>query len=86
MLELLTTIMGVAMSFAYYPQAYKIYKLKSSENISIISYIIFSAGTATWTVYGVLTGNFPIVISFVVGVVGSWLVLFLSLYYKNSKH
>jgi MtN3 and saliva related transmembrane protein len=82
--QIFVTIMGTVMSLGYFPQAYKILKSKSAINISISTYIIFSVGTLTWLVYGLLIHDFTIILGFVIGVVGSWSILFLSLFYKNK--
>lgn len=84
-LEILASIMGILMSLGYYPQAYKIIKNKSSENISLISYSLFALGTLTWLVYGLSINSIPIILSFALGVVGSWLVLILSITYSKKK-
>ena len=75
-------VMGIVMSFGYYPQLFKILKNKSVKDISLASYIIWSLGTLTWIIYGVVVKDMIIVISFALGVVGSWSVLFLRLFYK----
>ena len=79
------TIMGVIMSLGYFPQAYKVYKNKSSKDISILAFIIFSLGTLTWFIYGLVFRDIPIILGFVLGVIGSWLVLILSLIYKKKR-
>jgi MtN3 and saliva related transmembrane protein len=61
--EIFVTIMGIIMSFGYFPQAYKIWQTKSAESISLTMYIISAIGTATWCVYGILTNNFVVFIS-----------------------
>lgn len=81
--RILVVVMGVSMSFAYYPQAYKIWKNKSAENISIFAYVIFSLGTLTWFLYGIAIQDMIIAISFVIGVFGSWAVLILAFIYKK---
>lgn len=83
MLEIAATIMGVVMSFGYYPQIYKMLKNKSSENISLAMYIIFGIGTIIWTLYGFYINDFVIISSFIVGVIGSWAVIFLYFLYKK---
>lgn len=83
MLEIVATIMGVVMSFGYYPQIYKMLKNKSSENISLVMYIIFGIGTIIWTLYGFYINDFVIISSFIVGVIGSWTVIFLYFLYKK---
>lgn len=81
----LTAIMGVLMSLGYYPQAYKIFKNKSSKNISILTYLVFGIGTIVWLLYGIYTRDLVVAIGFVFGVIGSWSVIFLSLKYKDRS-
>lgn len=76
--------MGVAMSVGYFPQAYKIWKVKSSKTISIPAFVTFSIGTFTWFIYGLMIHDLPIISGFGIGVLGSWSVLSLSLLYKNN--
>lgn len=83
--EIFVTIMGIVMSLGYFPQAYKIWKNKNAESISLVMYIISAIGTATWCVYGILTNNFVVFISFIFGVIGSWTILFLTLRYGKQK-
>ncbi len=82
--KVFVTIMGIVMSLGYYPQAYKVWKNKSAENISIPAFVIFSLGTLTWFIYGLVINDLPIIVSFVLGVVGSWAVLILTLVYKKE--
>jgi len=83
--KIFVTIMGIVMSLGYYPQAYKIWKNKSAADISIPAFIIFSLGTLTWFIYGITISDIPIIVSFILGVIGSWTVLFLSIKNKNNK-
>ena len=81
-LKILTAVTGVVMSLGYYPQAYKIWKLKSAKEISLLNYVILSIGTAIWTIYGIFLRDPVIIVSFIVGVIGANLVLILSVKYK----
>ena len=83
-IQIFVTLMGILMSVGYYPQAYTIWKTKSSQNISIFTYTIFSVGTLAWTIYGFYLNDLPIILSFIIGVVGSWLVLGLTIYYRRQ--
>jgi MtN3 and saliva related transmembrane protein len=83
--QIFVTIMGTVMSLGYFPQAYKIWKSKSSINISIPTFIIFSIGTLTWLIYGILMRDVIIILGFVIGVIGSWSVLTLSILYRKNK-
>ena len=81
----LTTVLGIMMSLGHFPQAYKIWKSKSGDNISLMTYSIFAAGSLVWVLYGVSVSDMVIVYSFVPGVIGSWLVLILTIYYRRKK-
>lgn len=85
MFDIFVTVMGIVMSIGYYPQLYKIYKNKSARDISVPMYIIMSVGTLTWLMYGVRLHDWIIISGFLLGVVGSWSVLGLSLYYKSKE-
>jgi MtN3 and saliva related transmembrane protein len=73
------------MSLGYYPQIWKIVKTKSTKDISLPSYIIFSIGTASWLCYGLYLRDLTIILGFVFGVVGSWTILFLTFWYHRKK-
>ncbi len=83
--QIVTTIIGITMSLGYYPQAYKIWKLKSAKEISLINYLILGFGTTTWFIYGYVLKDLVIMTSFIFGVIGSWLMIFLVIRYKSSN-
>lgn len=80
--ELITSITGILMSFGYFLQAKKILRYKSAHDISLAQYVILGIGTATWTAYGIYTHDMVIVLGFLLGAIGSWLVFFLALKYR----
>lgn len=80
--KIFVTILGVCMSLGYFPQAYKIYKLKSAKEISLINYSVLSFGNFVWFLYGVLTSDMVLIVSFAVAVVGSWTILGLVIKYR----
>ncbi len=73
------------MSLGYYPQAYRIWKNKSAKDVSLITFTIFGLGTLTWLLYGLYLKDLPIIISFLMGVVGSWLVFALTILYRSRN-
>ncbi len=82
--EILVSIAGVVFSIGYFPQAYKIIKNKSSKNISIATYAIFSVCATIWLIYGFVSKSWTIIWGFVFGVIGAWLVLILSIVYRKK--
>jgi len=83
LLSIITTIFGVAMSFAYFPQFIKILKRKSVKDISLLPYLIFFPGLVVWLIYGINKNDFPIIISNIFGLVGCALVLIAYFIYKE---
>ena len=78
------TVVGIALSLAYYPQAWRIVQKKSAHEISILSYCLFALGTSTWLFYGFYKHDSTVIAGFLFGVIGSWLVLILALYYRHK--
>jgi MtN3 and saliva related transmembrane protein len=82
-LALLATIFGSAMSLAYFPQVYKMYKRKSSGDISVITFSVFLVGMIVWLLYGIALNNMPLIIANVIGFVGAACVLTVYYHYKK---
>jgi MtN3 and saliva related transmembrane protein len=48
---------------AFVPQVAKIWRTKSTKDISLPMYLVFSAGVVCWFVYGVLLWAWPIMVA-----------------------
>lgn len=81
--EIIVSVAGVIFSLGYFPQAYKIWKNKSSKNISTITFLIFSICATIWLIYGFVINSITIILGFVFGVIGAWLVFILSIVYRK---
>ena len=81
--HIIVSIFGILMSVGHFPQAYKIYKNKTSKDVGLITYFIFFIGSFIWLIYGFLLQEIPIIISFIIGVVGSFSVLFMAVRYRE---
>jgi len=82
LLNWLVSITGVLMSAAHFPQAYKIWKRKSARDLSLLTYSTFTLGAYVWLAYGIVLQEWPIIVSFVVSVIGTTSVLVLMLKYR----
>ena len=63
-IELLVS--GVAATLttaAFVPQALHILRHKETRGISLFMYVSFAVGVALWLLFGVIIGNWPIIIS-----------------------
>ena len=72
-------------SIFIYLQAITIISNKSSENVSIPSYILFLIVSLSWLVYGVLWSDSLVVVSGLISTIGSIIALVASISYKSSS-
>jgi MtN3 and saliva related transmembrane protein len=62
---------------AFFPQLMKVWKTKSTKDISIGMFSIFSSAVFLWFVYGILISNLPVIIAnFLVFVQASAILVF----------
>lgn len=46
---------------AFIPQAWKVWRIKHTDDISLGMYILFTIGVALWLAYGILLESWPII-------------------------
>jgi MtN3 and saliva related transmembrane protein len=58
-----SAIAATLTTAAFVPQALHIIRYKETKAISLIMYVAFASGVALWLVFGILIGNWPIMLS-----------------------
>ena len=69
-------------TIAFLPQAIKVYKSKSTKDISLYMFIIFTVGVLSWLIYGIIISNLPIILANAVTLALSLFILIYKLKYK----
>ena len=82
-LAILATVLGSLMSLGYFPQTYKIIKRKSSADVSVSTYLIFTPGIIVWLLYGISLNNLPLIISNIIALIGAVSVIIAYFHYKK---
>lgn len=63
----IATIIGslaaVASTVSFTPQAWKIIKSRRTADISLAMYLVTVCGFALWTAYGILLGEWPLIVT-----------------------
>ncbi|MFC1865949.1 SemiSWEET family sugar transporter [Chloroflexota bacterium] len=59
--EFLGLIAGVFTTFSIVPQLYRVIKLKSAKEISLLFTIFLTFGIFLWLLYGILIESLPII-------------------------
>lgn len=71
---------GTTVSFL--PQAIKTIQTKDTSGISLYMYMLFTAGTLFWLIYGVLSHSLPVAVANVITFVFASIILAYKIRYK----
>ena len=69
-------------TIAFVPQAIKVYKSKSTKDISLYMFLIFTIGVLSWLIYGFIIFDLPIILANAVTLILSLFILIYKLKYK----
>ena len=69
-------------TIAFVPQAIKVYKSKSTKDISLYMFIIFTVGVLSWLLYGIIISNLPVILANAATLALSLFILIYKLRYK----
>jgi len=69
-------------TIAFVPQAIKVYKSKSTKDISLYMFLIFTIGVLSWLIYGIIIFNLPVILANAATLVLSIFILVYKLRYK----
>jgi MtN3 and saliva related transmembrane protein len=69
-------------TFAFFPQAVKVWKTKRTKDISLYMFIIFTTGVFSWLIYGIIISDLPIILANAITLVLSLFILIYKLKYK----
>ena len=67
---------------AFIPQAVKVYKTKSTKDISLYMFIIFNIGVLSWLIYGISKLDLPLILANAVTLILSIYILFYKIKLK----
>jgi len=74
-LGLLVSIVGIATGGAYLPQAVRIWKRRSSGDVSILTYVLFLGGQTVYFVYGIRISQWPLIVGMGANMAGNLVVI-----------
>jgi MtN3 and saliva related transmembrane protein len=72
---------AVCTTVSHIPQLMRVWRTRSTEDISLRMFLILAAGLALWTAFGVLTGSMPIIVANAVSFVFASTILGFKLRY-----
>jgi len=69
-------------TIAFLPQAIKVYKYKSTKDISLYMFLIFTIGVLSWLIYGLIINDLPVILANAVTLILSLFILIYKIKYK----
>ena len=85
----ITTLLGLTggtlTSIGFIPQIVKGIKTKKMNDVSLIQYIILTAGMCFWLAYGILLKEIPIILANSFAVISCITTISLKIKYTKSK-
>lgn len=72
-------VAAICTTLSFLPQAIKTIRTKDTSSISAAMYAIFSFGTLMWLIYGLSTGNTPVISANAVTLIFSLIILYYKL-------
>lgn len=83
--EIIGYLAGVFTAFCFLPQSIKTLKTRRTEDISALSYSIYTLGIAGWVVYGAYLGSVQMVVFNLISLVFAGAILAVTLYNLKKK-
>lgn len=80
--NLLGLAAGALTTVAFVPQVVKIWRTRSTHDISLGMFALFSTGLVLWLIYGISIGSAPIVIANTITLTLALTILYFKLRYK----
>ncbi len=81
----LVSVVGVATGAAYIPQAVRIWKRRSSDDVSIVTYLLFLGGQAIYFIYGFRIHQWPLIVGMAANLAGSIAVIGTALRFRTRR-
>ena len=77
-------IAGAVVTLSYIPQIIRVFRMKSSHEISLPFTVLLLVGISLWLAYGVAKRDFPLILWNAVGAIQAALLLYAKLKYGND--
>jgi MtN3 and saliva related transmembrane protein len=85
LLGALVSVVGIATGAAYIPQAARIWNRRSSDDVSVLTYVLFLAGQAVYLVYGIRIAQWPLIVGMAANIVGNLAVILSALRFRGRS-
>jgi MtN3 and saliva related transmembrane protein len=79
LVELLGFIAGSLTTFSAIPQVLRVYKTKSTKDLSALTYLSICIGAILWVIYGAIVGSLSVTIMSIISAILNGSILIMKL-------
>ncbi|EGJ51152.1 SemiSWEET transporter [Desulfocurvibacter africanus] len=83
--EALGLLAGAQTTFAFLPQALKVWRAKSADDISLATFLIFCSGVTCWFFYGLFIDSLSVILANAVTLILAASIVWLKVKYTRRK-
>ena len=80
MADLVGALAAVLTTLSFLPQAILVLRTRNTESLSLVMYVMFTAGIGCWLVYGVLIDSLPIILANLITIVLASVILGMKIF------
>ena len=73
---------ALCTTIAFLPQVIKVYQTKSTKDISLLMFLIFTIGVFSWLIYGLIINDYPVILANAITLILSLFILLYKIKYK----
>lgn len=81
-ITLLGLFAGTLTTISFIPQVIKVVSSKSTKDISLLMFLIFSIGVFSWIIYGIFISDLPVIIANIITFILAMTILIYKIIYK----
>ncbi|MFH1380977.1 MAG: SemiSWEET transporter [Candidatus Omnitrophota bacterium] len=75
-------IAAICTTIAFFPQIIMVYRTKQTRDLSLPTFLLLTTGIFLWLLYGILLGNFPIILANAITLIGCLYILIMKIKYS----
>jgi MtN3 and saliva related transmembrane protein len=85
-IDMLGYAAAIGTTGAYIPQAYKVYKTKKTEDLSLGTFIMLCSGIILWIIYGIAVNVMPVILANLATLIMTFYILVIKLKHCFRKN
>ncbi|MBI1937813.1 MAG: SemiSWEET transporter [Ignavibacteriales bacterium] len=83
-IDILGFVAAVGTTGAFIPQAFKVFKTKKTNDLSLGTFLLLNFGIIMWEIYGIIVNSLPIILANAITFIMSFYILVMIIKHKRQ--